>query len=266
MASPVTTTHLATLKSQGNPIVMVTAYDATMARLADRAGVDVLLVGDSLGMVVQGHPTTLPVTLDQMVYHTAMVRRGAERPFIVADLPFGTFQVSVEAGVEAALRLVKEGGAHGVKLEGATGQVLEIVRMLTSHGTPVTGHVGLIPQSVHGLGGFRMQGRDEANARRILDDARALQDAGAHMIVLESIPSDLAATITGALAIPTIGIGAGPRCDGQVLVVNDLLGMDDEFCPSFVRQYASLAGTITDALSRYAGEVRAGAFPPSTQP
>lgn len=256
----VTVKTLGHMKANGERIVMVTAYDATFARLLDRAGIDVLLVGDSLGMVVQGHDTTLPVTLEDIIYHTRAVARGAEHAHVVADMPFLSYQVSVEEAVRNAGRLLKDGMAHAVKLEGGT-EVAEIVRRCVSFGIPVMGHIGLTPQSVHAMGGFRIQGRDEESRRHLLDGARALEEAGCYSIVLEGIPAELAGEITRALEIPTIGIGAGAQCDGQVLVCYDLLGMDETFQPKFVKRYETLGARIHEAAAAFAREVRAGEFP-----
>jgi 3-methyl-2-oxobutanoate hydroxymethyltransferase len=261
MKKKITISHIQKLKTNGEKIAVVTAYDATMARLVDMAGIDIILVGDSLGMVVQGMENTLGVTLDQMVYHCSMVKRGAQRSFITVDLPFGTFQGSHEKAVESAIRLIKEGGAQSVKIEGMTDRILGIVKDLTSHGIPVMGHVGLIPQSVHAFGGFIMQGREEESSKAILKGALDLEKAGAHAIVLESIPTKLATQITKELTIPTIGIGAGKACDGQVLVVNDLLEMDERFTPKFVKKYVCLSQIIQTALKQYVSEVKQGLFP-----
>lgn len=247
-------------KADNDKIVMVTAYDTTMARLVDAAGVDMVLVGDSLGMVVQGHDSTLPVTVDHIVYHTACVARGLQHAHLTADLPFMSYQVSVEDALRAAGRMLQEGRAQSVKLEGGERSAPAIHRMVDA-GIPVVGHVGLTPQSVHTMGGFKVQGRGDAAAEQVLQDARAVQDAGAFCIVLEGLPAPLATRITDALSIPTIGIGAGPHCDGQVLVANDLLGMDLGFKPRFVKRYARLQETIIDAVRTYADEVRSGAFP-----
>ena len=252
-------------KRQGEKIVMLTAYDATMARLLDRAGVDALLVGDSLGTVILGLDTTLPVTLDAMVHHTRAVVRGAERAFVVADMPFLTFQISVAEAVRNAGRLLQEGGAAAVKLEGGR-PVADAVKRLVDVGIPVMGHLGLQPQSVHQAGGYVKQATQPAAVDALMIDALALQDAGAFSLVLESIPADVAATVTRELAIPTIGIGAGPDCDGQVLVSHDMLGLFDRFVPPFVKQYAHLADTITAAVEAYAADVRAGRYPQSASP
>jgi 3-methyl-2-oxobutanoate hydroxymethyltransferase len=243
-------------KSRGTKLTVLTAYDYTGARLLDEAGVDCILVGDSLGMVVQGQPHSLTVTLDEMIYHTRCVARGVKRALIVTDLPFMTFQVNAEQALASAGRLVKEGGAHAVKLEGGVRSAAAI-RKIVEAGIPVMGHVGMTPQSVRQFGGFRVQ-RDE---ERLLDDAKAVADAGAFAVVLECVPSEIAAKITAAVPIPTIGIGAGPGCDGQVLVFHDFLGMFDELTPKFVKRYAELGAAIRDAATRYFDEVRAGTFP-----
>jgi 3-methyl-2-oxobutanoate hydroxymethyltransferase len=255
----VTTTYLRSLKGRGK-ISAITAYDATFAKLLDGSGVDVILVGDSLGMVIQGHPTTLPVTLDDMLYHTRAVARGARRAHIVGDMPFMSYQAAVEDGVRAAGRFLKEGAAEAVKLEGG-GRVAPLVARLVACGIPVMGHIGLTPQSYHQMGGFKVQGRDAVAARALLEDAHALEEAGAYAIVLEGMPRELAAQITQAVAIPTIGIGAGPDCDGQVLVIYDLLGMNDEFRPRFVKRYDQLGMRIRTAVEEYVGEVKDGLFP-----
>ncbi|WP_341349091.1 3-methyl-2-oxobutanoate hydroxymethyltransferase [Thermaerobacter subterraneus] len=260
MASRVTVRTVLEYKEQGRPVVMVTAYDYPFARLADAAGVDMILVGDSLGNVVLGYPATVFVTLDEMVHHTRAARRGVERALLVADMPFLTFHLSVDDALRAAGRLVQEGGAEAVKLEGA-GRVLEVVHRLTGAGIPVVGHLGLLPQRVHALGGYRVQGRDEAEARQLLDDAVALEQAGAFALVLEMVPRELAAAISRRLRIPTIGIGAGPDCDGQVLVLHDLLGLTQGRVPRFARRYAELGQIALEALQRYAADVRARAFP-----
>ncbi len=260
----ITINELRRLKEHGEKIAMVTAYDATAARLVAAAGADVVLVGDSVGMAVQGHESTLPVTLDQMVYHSAMVRRGltraGARAHLVGDLPFGSYQASADEAVKAAMRLVAEGGVEAVKLEGGSDYV-DVIRRVVRAGVPVMGHIGLTPQSVHKLGGYVVQGKDAERAQALLRDARALEAAGCYAVVLECIPTELARIITGQLAIPTIGIGAGPSCDGQVLVLNDLLGLDDAFTPRFVKRYAELGGEITGAVGRYVADVKARAFP-----
>jgi 3-methyl-2-oxobutanoate hydroxymethyltransferase len=260
----ITVNELKRMKDRGEKIAMVTAYDATAARLVAGAGVDVVLVGDSLGMVVQGHDSTLPVTLDQMVYHSGMVRRGLVRAgaaaHLVGDLPFGSYQASADEAVKAAMRLVAEGGVEAVKLEGGS-DYAEVVRRVVRAGVPVMGHIGLTPQSVHKLGGYVVQGKDAERAQVLLRDARMLEAAGCYAIVLECIPTELARVISGQLEIPTIGIGAGPTCDGQVLVLNDLLGMDTSFTPRFVKRFAELGAATTGAVGQYVAEVKARAFP-----
>ena len=247
-------------KRRGEKIAVLTAYDATMARLFDRAGVDALLVGDSLGMVVLGHDSTLPVTLDAMVHHTAAVSRGTERALVIADMPFLTYQVSVAEAVRNAGRLLQEGGAAAVKLEGGR-PVLDVVKRLSEVGIPVMGHLGLQPQSVHQLGGYGKRATQPREADALIADAIALEQAGAFAIVLEAIPADLARIVTSRLTVPTIGIGAGADCDGQVLVSHDMLGLFDKFVPPFVKQYAHLAETIVTATQEYVDDVRAGRFP-----
>ncbi len=248
------------LKERREPIAMVTAYDATFARHLDAGGADMLLVGDSLGMVVQGHDSTLPVTVDDMVYHTRAVVRGSQRALVVADMPFMSYQPSLELALRNAGRLLADGGAQAVKVEGAGG-VIATTRALVEAGVPVVGHLGLTPQSIHTLGGFRVQGRSEQAAARLIEDALALEEAGAFALVLETIPAELAANITERLAIPTIGIGAGVGCDGQVLVSYDLLGLFDQLAPKFVKQYASLGDATRDAVRTYVNEVKARTFP-----
>ena len=247
-------------KADNDKIVMVTAYDWTMARLVDAAGVDMVLVGDSLGMVVQGHEDTLPVTLDEVIYHTRCVSRALKRAHLVLDMPFMTTQVSAEKALENAGRAMKESGAQSVKLEGGE-RAAEAIHRMVEAGIPVLGHVGLTPQSVHAMGGFRVQGRSDEAAERVVRNATAVEQAGAYAIVLEGVPRDVAAQVSASLAIPTIGIGAGPDCDGQVLVCTDLLGMNLDFKPKFVKRYAELETTILDAVRAYADEVRSGAFP-----
>ncbi len=256
----VTIHTLRQMKERREKITVLTAYDATFARLLDEGGADVLLVGDSLGMVVQGHDTTLPVTLDEMAYHCRAVARGAKRAHVVGDLPFMTYQGSIEQGMISAGKLMKEGGCHSVKLEGGAVHA-ELVRRLVSAGIPVMGHIGLTPQSFHQLGGFKVQGRDSKGRERLLADAQALEEAGAYAIVLEAIPADIAADITAAVSVPTIGIGAGAACDGQVLVCYDMLGMDESFKPRFVRRFAAVGQAIQEAVAGYVQEVRAGTFP-----
>ncbi len=260
MKDKVTIHTLKRFKQAGQKICMVTAYDATFAHILDAAGADVLLVGDSLGMVVQGHDSTLPVTMEQMIYHSAAVRRGARRAHVVGDLPFMSYQVSPQEAVRNAGRLVSEGGVGSVKLEGGA-EFVEVISAITRASIPVMGHLGLTPQSVHKMGGYVVQGRDEDAARKILEDAIALEEAGCYALVLEGVPLELARTITQRLSIPTIGIGAGRYCDGQVLVCYDLLGMNPDFKPKFVKRYADLHGNITEAAGSFFSEVRAGTFP-----
>ena len=256
----VTIHTLRQMKERGEKIAMLTAYDATFARLLDDGGADVLLVGDSLGMVVQGHDTTLPVTLDEMAYHCRAVVRGTKRAHVVGDMPFMTYQASVTEGMANAGKLIKEGGCHSVKLEGGAVHA-ELVSKLVAAGIPVMGHIGLTPQSYHQLGGFKVQGREQGGREKLVADALALEAAGVYAIVLEAIPADIAREITEQLSIPTIGIGAGTACDGQVLVSYDMLGMDETFKPRFVRRFATLGATIKEAVGQYVNEVRASTFP-----
>jgi 3-methyl-2-oxobutanoate hydroxymethyltransferase len=252
--------ELAGLKREGRKIVMVTAYDAPGGRLADAAGVDLVLVGDSAAMTVLGHDSTVPATVDELIVLTRAVTRGATRPLVVGDMPFGSFQVSDEEALRNAIRFVKEAGADAVKLEGA-GPSLSRAGAIVGAGIPVMGHIGLTPQSATALGGFKAQGRTADKALQLLADARALEAAGCFSIVLEAVPAPVAARITRELSVPTIGIGAGAECDGQVLVWHDLLGLYAGRSPRFVKRYADLAVEIQRALEAYAGEVRSGAFP-----
>ena len=254
-----TLTNLQTMRDKAEKIAVLTCYDASFAALLEAGGVDVLLVGDSLGMVLQGHETTLPVTLDEMVYHTACVARGSKQAFIVADMPFGTFQVSPEKTFEHAARLMAA-GAQMVKLEGGAAMV-DTIAFLAQRGVPVCGHIGLTPQSVHQMGGYRVQGKDSAGARRLLQDAVAVEQAGAGLLVLEGIPALLAAEITAQLTIPTIGIGAGAACSGQVLVLHDMLDIYPGKKARFVKNYMQGAASIAEAVARYVEEVKAGMFP-----
>lgn len=246
--------------NENDKIVMVTAYDATMARLVDAAGVDMVLVGDSLGMVIQGHEDTLPVTMDQMIYHVKCVNRGLKRAHLVADMPFMSYQIDPTEALRNAGRFMQEAGASSVKLEGGE-RSAGVIQRCVDAGIPVVGHVGLTPQSVHAMGGFRIQGRTEESADQVIRDALAVEQAGAFCLVLEGIPSDVAAEITNRLDIPTIGIGAGIHCSGQVLVCNDILGMDLSFQPKFVKRYARLEEVAVEAFQTYASEVRQGVFP-----
>ena len=246
-------------RAKGARLAMLTAYDFPTARLVAEAGVDLILVGDSLGMVVLGYDSTVPVTLDEMVHHTRAARRGAPHAFLIADLPFLSYG-TVDAALTASARLMKEAGADSVKLEGGT-EVVPIVEALVRAGAPVLGHVGLTPQTASALGGYRLQGKDEETARRVLEGAQALEAAGCWGVVLELVPASLARLVTERTAIPTIGIGAGAHCDGQVLVFHDLVGLFSGFTPTFVKRYAEAGNTIRDAVKKYAEEVRGGAFP-----
>ena len=247
-------------KDEGRRFAMLTAYDFLSAQILDEAGIPVILVGDSLGMVMLGYPTTLPVTLDEMIHHSKAVARGSRQALLVGDMPFMSYHVSLEQAVASAGRFLQEGGMHAVKVEGG-GRVVEIAQRLTELGIPVMGHLGLTPQFVHQMGGFKVQGKSESHAARILADARALQDAGAFSIVLEGVPSALAGRVTAALRIPTIGIGAGPKTDGQVLVFHDVFGLTTGKAPKFVKRYAALAEEIGRAARNFADDVREGSFP-----
>lgn len=248
------------MKRRGERITVVTAYDYPSARICDEAGVDALLVGDSLGMVVQGHENTLPVTLDDMVYHARMVTRARPRAFVIADMPFLSFQSGRHDAVRNAGRLIKEGRAQAVKLEGGR-EFLDVIGGLTDASIPVMGHLGLTPQSIHRFGGYRVQGKDRTSRKRLIEDATLLEGAGCFSMVLEGIPYELAAEITAAVDIPTIGIGAGPHCDGQVLVFHDILGLENGIQPRFVKRYAEVGRVMVEALRRFRVEVRDGAFP-----
>ena len=258
-STKLTAPAVAAKKAKKEKIAVVTAYDATFARLLEEGGADVLLVGDSLGMVVQGLSTTLPVTLDEILYHGRAVARGAKRAQVVGDMPFMSYQVSPEEALRSAGRMVKEGSFEAVKLEGGV-RFAEHVKAIVGAGIPVMGHVGLLPQSVHAMGGFKVQGTGD-DAERVLADAQALEAAGAYSIVLEGIPAELARRITDAIRIPTIGIGAGPHCDGQVLVCYDLLGMYRDLKPKFVKHFGEIGQGIVDATRAYVSEVKSGAFP-----
>ena len=252
--------ELLAMKERGERIVCLTCYDALFARLLDESGVDILLVGDSVNEVLAGAESTLSATLEQMIYHTRIVRRGTSRALVVCDLPFLSYQISREEAIRNAGRAMAETGCHAVKLEGGK-PMAQTVRALVDVGIPVMGHLGLTPQSVHALGGHRVQGRDEKTAERLKEDAKALEDAGAFAIVLELVPAPLASQITKSLTIPTIGIGAGPACDGQVLVLHDMLGLNDKFAAKFVKRYAALAEDVREAVRLYAAEVREGRYP-----
>jgi 3-methyl-2-oxobutanoate hydroxymethyltransferase len=256
----VTTRSLQEMKRKGIRISSLTAYDAIVARIFDNAGIDILLVGDSVANVVQGHQTTLPVTLDEMIYHTKAVTRGVDRAMVVVDLPFMSYQVRVDEAFRNAGRIMKETEASAVKLEGGV-EYAETVRRMTGSGIPVMGHLGLQPQSIHQYGGYRPRGTEPDEAEKILSDARALQESGAFAIVLEKIPADLARRVTESLEIPTIGIGAGPHCDGQILVYADMLGLTVDFHPRFVRRYESFFERAVEAAKKYGEDVRSGNFP-----
>ncbi len=257
---PLTVNDLLAMKAAKRRIVMLTCYDAVFARLLEQAGVDVLLVGDSLNQVIAGHETTLSTTLDQMIYHAGAVRRASRRALVFVDLPFLTYQITIPEAIRNAGRVLQESGAHGVKLEGGS-HMAETVAALVQRGIPVIGHLGLTPQSVHALGGYRVQGRDAADADRLVKDAKALEAAGACSIVLELIPAALSARVSQALTIPTIGIGAGSQCDGQVLVLHDMLGLNEQFTPKFLKHFAQLGDAVREAVRTYADEVRAGKYP-----
>ena len=258
----VTTQTIRGMKEKGEKITMLTAYDYSTAALLDQAGVEILLVGDSLGMVVLGYETTLPVTMEEMLHHTRAVSRGTKRAMVVGDMPFMSYQVSVEDGLVNAGRFLKEADAHAVKLEGGR-EVLETVKRIVDAGIPVMGHLGLTPQSIHQLGGYGVQGKEEETAQKMIDDALALEEAGIYSLVLECVPSPLAREITQQLKVPTIGIGAGIDCDGQVLVTQDLLGIFERFLPRFVKRYAELSKPMKDAIGEYIKEVKEGIFPGS---
>ncbi|MBW2558953.1 MAG: 3-methyl-2-oxobutanoate hydroxymethyltransferase [Deltaproteobacteria bacterium] len=256
----ITTFSIQKMKTEGEKISMLTAYDYSTAVLVDEAGVDLILVGDSLGMVILGYDSTLPVTMEDMIHHTKTVSRAAKRAMVIGDMPFMSYQISVEEALRNAGRFMKEAGAHGVKLEGGR-EVAEAVMKITSSGIPLMGHLGLTPQSVHQLGGYKVQGKDDKTAKRMIEDARILEEAGAFSIVLECVPAPLAGEISRSLTIPTIGIGAGVECDGQVLVVNDMLGIFEKFTPKFVKKYAKLNIDIRAAIGQYIDEVKDSKFP-----
>ncbi|MCL4439117.1 MAG: 3-methyl-2-oxobutanoate hydroxymethyltransferase [Firmicutes bacterium] len=260
MSERITVSHFMQAKREGRPVTMLTAYDFPMGRLVDAAGIDSILVGDSLGNVVLGYGSTIPVTMDDMVHHVKAVTRGVQRALVVADLPFLSYHLSREESVRNAGRMLQEGGAQAVKLEGGQ-EVAEAIKAMVTAGIPVVGHLGLTPQSVLTMGGYKVQGKDEAAARKLLDDARAVQEAGAFALVLECVPTPLARLVTEKLDIATIGIGAGPYCDGQVLVTHDLLGLYGGNSPKFVKRYANLNGEIMKALQSYREEVESRSFP-----
>ncbi len=260
MAQKVTVPEIVKMKAAGRKITALTAYDYSFARILDDAGVDILLVGDSLGSVIQGQESTLPVTLEEMLYHTRIAARGRKRALLVGDMPFLSYQVSVEEAKRNAGRFLSEAGAEAIKLEGGV-EIGATIKAIVDIGIPVMGHVGLTPQSIHRFGGYKVQGKEKKAGERIVRDALAVEEAGAFSIVLEGVPADLAREITGRLTIPTIGIGAGVGCDGQVLVVHDMLGLFDMYQPKFVKRYADLTHIITDAVKRYIAEVKDESFP-----
>lgn len=256
----VTTHTLQKMKQAGEKIAMLTAYDYSFARLIDGAGIDVLLVGDSASNVMAGHETTLPITLDQMIYHAQSVVRGVQRCLVVVDLPFGYYQSNPQIALASAIRIMKETEAHSIKLEGGA-EVIDSVKSIVSAGIPVMGHLGLTPQSIYKFGTYTVRAREEAEAQKLREDALLLQEAGCFALVLEKIPASLAAGVSASLHIPTIGIGAGPGCDGQVLVMHDMLGINTEFRPRFLRRYLNLHEQVTDAVQRYIGDVKSKDFP-----
>ena len=260
MADKLTIQDVVRMKGRGEKISMLTAYDASLARMLDSAGIDMILVGDSLGMVLLGYESTVPVTMEEMLHHSRAVKHGVERGVLVGDMPFMSYQVSVTEAIANGGRFLKEAGCDAVKLEGGA-EVADTVRAMVRAGIPVMGHIGLTPQTASQLGGYKVQGRDLESARRLLRDAKTLAEAGAFALVLECIPAQLAQLISETIAIPTIGIGAGVHCDGQVLVTHDLLGMFEKFTPSFVKQYAHLAPRIKEAVASFQQEVKDGAFP-----
>jgi 3-methyl-2-oxobutanoate hydroxymethyltransferase len=254
----VTIRDIRAFKDRGERFVMLTAYDYPTARLLDQAGIPAILVGDSVGDNILGYPTTVPVTMEEMLHHTRAVARGARQALVIGDMPFMSYQASLEDGIRNAGRMLKEGGASAVKFEGP---FIELTQALVDRGIPVMGHLGLTPQSVHAMGGYRVQGRDEQDAQRLVLEAEGMAKAGAFALVLEGMPSDVARTITESVEVPTIGIGAGPFCDAQVLVITDLLGLAERKPPKFAKRYADLGDVITDAVTRFRDEVAAGLFP-----
>lgn len=256
----ITASYVRKMKRNGDKITMMAAYDYSTALKVDEAGMDIILVGDSLGMVILGYENTLPVTMEDMIHHTKAVSRAAKHSMVIGDMPFMSYHASADEAAYNAGRFLKEAEAHGIKLEGGR-EVSEVVRRITSAGIPVMAHLGLTPQAIHKLGGYKVQGREKGTAERMLEDAKILEDAGAFSVVLECIPETLADEITRSLEIPTIGIGAGVHCDGQVLVVNDMLGMYNNFTPKFVRKYADMDTVLKDAFKRYIADVKSGTFP-----
>jgi len=260
----ITTRTVVDMKGRGQKITMLTAYDYTMARIVDQAGIDIILVGDSASNVMAGHQTTLPITLEQMIYHTECVVRAAERSLVVADLPFMSYQVTDTDALKSAGRMMKEAGAHAVKLEGGA-VVVPAIKKIVDAGIPVMGHLGLTPQSIYKFGTYKVRATDTREAEQLIEDARKLQEAGCFAIVLEKIPSALAAKVTAEMDIPTIGIGAGHNCDGQVLVTHDMLGLNKDFSPRFIRRYADLHTVMTEAIRSYGSDVKSGAFPDTNE-
>jgi 3-methyl-2-oxobutanoate hydroxymethyltransferase len=256
----ITTHQLQEMKNRGEKIAMLTAYDYSMAKIIDGAGIDIILVGDSASNVMAGHETTLPITLDQMIYHAASVVRAVKRSLVIVDLPFGTYQGSSVEALRSAIRIMKEAGAHGVKLEGGS-EVKDSVTRILSAGIPVMGHLGLTPQSIYKFGTYSVRAKEEVEAKKLMDDALLLEECGCFGMVLEKIPASLAAQVTASVHIPTIGIGAGPECDGQVLVMQDMLGINKEFKPRFLRRYADLDSIISGAVEKYVSDVKAKDFP-----
>ncbi|MGI9527421.1 MAG: 3-methyl-2-oxobutanoate hydroxymethyltransferase [Weeksellaceae bacterium] len=256
----ITTETLRLMKFENHKISMLTAYDYTMAQMVDKGGVDAILVGDSASNVMAGHETTLPITLDQMIYHAQSVVRGAERALVVVDLPFGTYQSDPQKALDSAIRIMKESGAHAIKLEGGS-EVKKSIKNIVNAGIPVMGHLGLTPQSIYQFGTYKVRAKEEAEAKKLIEDAKLLESLGCFAIVLEKIPAKLAKIVTESIQIPTIGIGAGPDVDGQILVVNDMLGMTHEFKPRFLRQYLDLHAAISTAVGDYVKDVKSGDFP-----
>lgn len=260
----VTTETLRKMRFDGEKITMLTAYDYTTAKMVDAGGIDAILVGDSAANVMAGHETTLPITLDQMIYHTQCVVRGVERALVVADLPFGTYQSNPEKALESAVRMMKEGGAHAIKIEGGA-EIEKSIRKIVNAGIPVMGHLGLTPQSIYQFGSYKVRAKEEAEAEKLLSDAKLLEDLGCFALVLEKIPSDLAKSVSESIMIPTIGIGAGPHCGGQVLVYHDMVGMNKGFSPKFLRRYLDLHTEITGAVTQYVKDVKSADFPNQTE-
>ncbi|MGV1001621.1 3-methyl-2-oxobutanoate hydroxymethyltransferase [Empedobacter falsenii] len=256
----ITTETVRNMKFTGEKISMLTAYDFTIASLVDAAGTEVILVGDSAANVMAGHETTLPITLDQMIYHAQCVVRGAKRALVVVDLPFGTYQSDPQKALESSVRIMKESGAHAIKLEGGK-EIEESIRRIVNAGIPVMGHLGLTPQSIYQFGSYKVRAKEDAEAEKLISDAKLLEELGCFSLVMEKIPADLAAKVTASVNIPTIGIGAGAGCDGQVLVVHDMLGLNNEFKPKFVRKYLNLEDQIHQAVGQYVTDVKSGDFP-----